>query len=371
MSPILTSARVGGRRRAGWAVTGPKDLMWHNPGKVTTESTDARRQIARYRSLVQVIAALSRHVRTEELLRTMHQQVKALFASSVTLLARPTPEGGWAVQTLESDVITEQWLGPRQDGLLERVVAGRVRLENDLPAYLERERLTVVRVHYRPDLPHTMSWMGVPLRTGTTVLGVLSVQSYALDAFTPEDLEFLELLAVQLGIVMENAELHEQLEREANTDPLTGLLNRRQFVLRMTEALRRPGAVTLAVMDVQQFKRVNDELGHAAGDEVLRGVAETLLDLTAARGQAFRLGGDEFALLLPCGEAQAQEQLGLLLSRLERRALPARPFLNVGLAASQDGESVHDWLRRADSRMYAAKHDHRHLLPLPEQQDAS
>ena len=84
----------------------------------------------------------------------------------------------------------------------------------------------------RPYSPHTMSWMGVPLRTGTTVLGVLSVQSYALDAFTPEDLEFLELLAVQLGIVMENAALHEQLEREANTDPLTGLLNRRAFLAR-------------------------------------------------------------------------------------------------------------------------------------------
>ncbi len=333
---------------------------------MTRERDDIQRQIARYRSLVQVIAALSRHVRTEDLLRTMHRQVQALFASPVTLLARPTPEGGWAVQTLESEVMSEQWLGPRRDGLLERVLSGSLRLENDLPAYLQRERLTVVRVHFRADLPHTLSWMGVPLRAGSEVLGVLSVQSYALDAFTPEDLEFLELLGVQLGIVLENAALHEQLEREANTDPLTGLLNRRQFVTQAQAALERPGAVTLAILDVQEFKRINDELGHAAGDEVLRGVGEALLDLTAARGQAFRLGGDEFALLLPCDEPQAQRQVAALMTAVGQLTLPASPFLNVGLAVGAPQESLHDWLRRADARMYAAKRARTHVLAAQE-----
>ncbi|GGK95355.1 GGDEF domain-containing protein [Deinococcus radiotolerans] len=329
-------------------------------------ATDTHRQIARYRSLVQVIAALSRHVRTEELLRAMHRQVQALFASPVTLLARPTADGGWAVQTLESDSFSEQRLGPRRDGLLERVVTDRMRLENDLPAYLHREGLTVVRVHYRADLPHTMSWMGVPLRAADEVLGVLSVQSYALDAFTPEDLEFLELLGVQLGIVMENAALHEQLQREANTDPLTGLLNRRQFVAQVTAALSVPGPATLAVMDVQKFKRINDELGHAAGDAVLRGVAEAMLALTATRGQAFRLGGDEFALLLPTGVDEAAQQVQVLLDRVAHLTLPARPFLNVGLAACWPQDTAHDWLRRADARMYAAKQGRVHLRPTPE-----
>ncbi|MHA0042752.1 GGDEF domain-containing protein [Deinococcus sp. PEB2-63] len=329
---------------------------------MTTEHADAQRQIARYRSLVQVIAALSRHVRTEELLLTMHHEVQALFASPITLLARRTPEGGWAVQTLEGDVIAEQWLGPRRDGLLERVVTDRVRLENDLPAYLDREGLTVVRVHYRPDLPHTMSWMGVPLRAGGETLGVLSVQSYALDAFTPEDLEFLELLGVQLGIVMENAALHEQLEREANTDPLTGLFNRRQFALRGEAAGHAAGEWTLAVMDVQKFKRINDELGHATGDVVLRGIGEALLDLTATRGEAFRLGGDEFALLLPCTPERAAALLRAGLDGLAGRALPASPFVNVGLAARRAGEPLTEWVRRADRHMYAAKRTRAHLI---------
>ncbi|GGR96306.1 GGDEF domain-containing protein [Deinococcus sedimenti] len=328
--------------------------------------TDATRQIARYRSLVRVIATLSRTAQTEDLLRTMHQQVQALFASPVTLLARPTAGGGWTVQTLESDVISEQWIGPRRDGLLERVVAGRVSLENDLPAYLDREQLTVVRVHYRADLPHTLSWMGVPLRAGGEVLGVLSVQSYTLNAFTPEDLEFMQLLGVQLGIVLENAALHERLQRDANTDPLTGLLNRREFAARGEAALRAPGDWTLAVLDVQDFKRINDEQGHAVGDVVLRGIGEALLDLTAARGQAFRLGGDEFALLLPFGTGRAASQIRTGLDVLSGRVLPARPFLNVGLVACRPGETLTDWLRRADARMYAAKQAGVHLLPAPE-----
>lgn len=329
--------------------------------------TDSTRQIARYRSLVQVIAALSRTARTEDLLRSMHQQVQALFASPVTVLARPTPGGGWSVQTLEIDVISEQWIGPRPDGLLERVVTGRVTLENDLPTYLEREGLTVVRVHYRADLPHTLSWMGVALRAGGEVLGVLSVQSYERDAFTPEDLEFLNLLGVQLGIVLENAALHERLAREANTDPLTGLLNRRQFALRGEEARRTSGEWTLAVLDVQDFKRVNDRLGHAAGDAVLRGIGEALLDLTATRGEAFRLGGDEFALLLPVGPERAAALLRAGLEVLSARDLPDVPFVNVGLAGRRADESLMDWMRRADRHMYAAKRARAHLIMFPEE----
>lgn len=329
---------------------------------MTFSTTDAQRQIARYRSLVQVTAALARHVRTEELLRAMHVQVQALFASPVTLLARLTPGGGWNCQTLESHHTFEQWLGPREDGLLERVLAGRLRLENNLPEYLARERLTVVRVHYRADLPHPLSWMGVPLHVSGEVAGVLSVQSYELNAFTPEDLEFLDLLAVHLGIALENAALHEQLALEASTDPLTGLLNRRQFTLRGEAALRAPGPQALAVLDVQAFKAINDEWGHGVGDAVLRGVADVLLDLTATRGEAFRLGGDEFALLLPGPLEEATARVRDALAGAAGRVWPVVPFLNVGLAAAECGEALSEWVRRADARMYAAKRRRLHLL---------
>ncbi|MFT2721770.1 GGDEF domain-containing protein [Deinococcus sp. A31D244] len=328
-------------------------------------ATDSHRQIARYRSLIQVTAVLSRHVRTDELLRAMHAQVRVLFDTPVTLLALRTPQGGWHCLTLESNNLSEQFIGLRSDGLLERVLEGRLRLENDLPAYLERERLGVVRVHHRSDLPSTLSWMGVPLQAGA-VTGVLSVQSYVLNAFTPEDLEFLELLGVHLSIALENATLHERVEREAHTDPLTGLWNRRRFTERSEAALlgvRRGEPHTLAVMDLQDFKRVNDEFGHDVGDQVLVQVGQMLDRLTLDGGHVFRLGGDEFAALMPSREAEALRGVQDLLDELRDQvwAVPT-PRLNVGLAPAYPDDSVSEWVRRADARMYSAKRQRQQLM---------
>ncbi|GAA0512852.1 sensor domain-containing diguanylate cyclase [Deinococcus depolymerans] len=330
-------------------------------------ASDAQRQIARYRSLVRVTAALSRHVRTDDLLRAMHEQVRLLFDTPITLLARCVPGGGWHCLTLESDNVAEQDIAPRPDGLLERVLRGTLRLENDLPAYLRRESLGIVRLHHRSDLPHTLSWMGVPLHAGE-VTGVLSVQSYAQGAFTPEDLEFLELLGVHLSIALENAALHERVEREAHTDPLTGLWNRRGFGERGEAALRaahRDGArFTLAVMDLQDFKAVNDRFGHAVGDEVLTGLGLLLRRLTGRGAHVFRLGGDEFAVLLPGDSGQARGTLSRWLEDVRGHPWPtaAPPHLNIGLAQAHPGYSMSDWLREADTQMYEAKRRRLHLL---------
>ncbi|WP_158263746.1 GGDEF domain-containing protein [Deinococcus arcticus] len=331
-----------------------------------TSTTDAQRQIARYRSLVQVTAALARHARTPDLLRTMHVEVQRLFAMPVTLLARRTPGGGWHCLTLESHNMAEQVLAPRRDGLLERVLGGTLRLENDLPAYLQREGLGVVRVHYRHDLPHTMSWMGVPLQVGHEDIGVLSVQSYDLHAFGPEDLEFLELLGIHLSVALENAALHEQIEREARTDPLTGLANRRHFTEQVEATLRRTARgepCTLAVLDVQEFKAFNDTYGHLAGDQVLEGLAALLRNLGEG-SSAFRLGGDEFAALLPVDRAGAEAQVDEFLACVAAAPwpVPAAPRVNVGLAPVWPGATLSDWLREADARMYRAKRRRTHRL---------
>ncbi len=341
--------------------------------KVTTHTADAQRQIARYRSLVQVTAALARHARTPDLLRTMHVEVQRLFAMPVTLLARRTPEGGWHCLTLESHNMAEQVLAPRRDGLLERVLGGTLRLENDLPAYLQREGLGVVRVHFRHDLPHTMSWMGVPLQVGGEDVGVLSVQSYDLHAFVPEDLEFLELLGVHLSVALENAALHERIEREARTDPLTGLANRRHFTEQAQATLRRCAhgqPCTLAVVDVQEFKVINDTYGHLAGDQVLVGLAGLLRDLGPG-SHAFRLGGDEFAALLPLPLPRAEAQLDDLLGQVAAAAwpVPQPPRLNVGLAAAWPGATLSEWLREADARMYRAKRRRTPRLLDPEERE--
>lgn len=334
---------------------------------------DLNRQIARYRSLVQVAATLARTVRTEELVHAVHRQARELFSAPMTLMARRAPDGGWFTRTLEGDQIIDERVQPRPDGLLERVLADQLRLENDLEAYLRREGLEVFRLNAAAGRPITRSWMGVPMRPDSAPEAVLSVQSYEPGAFTPEDLEFLELLGIHLSIALENAALHERVEREARTDPLTGLLNRRAFTLhgeaRLPE-VRAGRAVTLAVMDVQDFKRVNDMHGHHIGDEVLSGLGGVLGDLTARAGQTvqgahvFRLGGDEFAALLPCPAGGARAWIRELLEAVGNRdwPIPLAPTVNVGLAEAQANDTLSDWVRRADRSMYAAKRQRVHLL---------
>ena len=331
---------------------------------MTTAPTDLNRQIARYRSLVQVAATLARSVRTEELVQSVHREARTLFTAPVTLLATRTADGGWATRTLEGDTSVSERVQPRDDGLLERVLAGRLRLENDLETYLTRERLTVFRLNAESGRPITRSWMGVPLRPDSAPVSVLSVQSDLPGAFTPEDLEFLELLGVHVSVALENAALHERVEHEARTDPLTGLLNRRAFTSQVGAILSRPHAVTLVVIDVQDFKGINDTHGHQVGDEVLHGLGTALVTLAAGNGHVFRLGGDEFAALLPGSLDAAQGRVQAFLRDVQTRAwpTPGAPYVNAGLAEALPDDTLTDWVRRADHRMYAAKRQRTHLL---------
>ncbi|WP_309572417.1 sensor domain-containing diguanylate cyclase [Deinococcus sp.] len=327
-------------------------------------STDLHRQIARYRALVHVAATLARSVRTEELVRSVHREARTLFTAPLTLLATRTPDGGWATRTLEGDTSVNERVQPRDDGLLERVLDGKLRLENDLEAYLHREQLPVFRLNADSGRPITRSWMGVPLRPDSAPPSVLSVQSDVSGAFTPEDLEFLELLGVHVSVALENAALHERVEHEARTDPLTGLLNRRAFTAQVGAALAGSHAATLVVMDVQDFKVINDTHGHHVGDEVLRGLGAALVALAAGSGHVFRLGGDEFAALLPGDQDAARQRVKVFLSDMQTRAWPTpeAPHVNVGLAGALLDDTLSDWVRRADHRMYAAKRQRVHLL---------
>jgi len=155
------------------------------------------------------------------------------------------------------------------------------------------------------------------------------------------------------------AELN-QLRTAALTDSLTGLGNHRAFL----EELRRQVArstrhneeLALAMIDVDEFKDVNDTWGHAKGDTVLREIARHLSDFTRQEDYAFRIGGDEFAMILPHTNAtvatRAMDQLRVAVSR----ALKDGPTLSVGIAAARHCEGDDSVLRQqADSALYEAK----------------
>lgn len=156
-------------------------------------------------------------------------------------------------------------------------------------------------------------------------------------------------------------EVHRQLRFLANTDVLTRVPNRRHFhelaAQTLAEGARPPCA--LMMFDVDHFKRINDLLGHATGDEALRQVARCLRDSLRSQDVAGRLGGDEFAALLPgTGMDAAMTVAARIVEQLaDRQVAPgiAPLSLSFGIVQMHDGESLDEALRRADQALYEAK----------------
>jgi diguanylate cyclase (GGDEF)-like protein len=157
-----------------------------------------------------------------------------------------------------------------------------------------------------------------------------------------------------------------KLRRMVITDPLTGCRNRRFFdeiIGRELQRHRRHGIpLSLLFVDIDRFKAVNDQLGHEAGDDVLRQVASFLLANIREADYVFRWGGDEFLILLSCNEHEARRR-GAALQRdfansSETASLPAGVGLSIGCAEVRAGhDNVMDLVKVADERMYENKRD--------------
>jgi diguanylate cyclase (GGDEF)-like protein len=195
--------------------------------------------------------------------------------------------------------------------------------------------------------------------------GVLSVQSTRAQDYTSGDVDFLQSLANVLADALERQSTEDDIRHRALHDPLTGLPNRVLFGDRLDQALerlrRRPSLAAILFLDLDQFKLVNDSLGHQLGDELLAGVALRLTQAVRAVDTVARFGGDEFGILLEdvAGEYDA-------IATAERiAALFAKPFVidsrehfvtaSIGIVFAQGGEQSGGLTRDADTAMYRAK----------------
>ena len=192
-------------------------------------------------------------------------------------------------------------------------------------------------------------------------------------SFTEEDLRLLETLTGNVTVALQYdrleqavrqlESLQQELERKALYDSLTQLANRSLFHNRLEHALhsRRPGVCVL-LLDIDEFKAINDSHGHHAGDELLRAVADRLRGCLREGDTAARLGGDEFALLLDRsgGEIDAVTVARRLLEDFEQRIQVAgervRVHVSIGIAVGAPGkDSPDEMLRKADVALYEAK----------------
>lgn len=200
--------------------------------------------------------------------------------------------------------------------------------------------------------------------------GVLGVIAVARDEreFDASERELLAYLAHQAAVSIENVELHEQVQRQAVTDELTGLFNHRRFVEALsaeTERGRRFGhPVGLVMLDLDDFKAVNDTYGHQQGDRVLRCVADLMRDYSREIDSPSRYGGEELAVVLPQtdldGAYRVAERLRTGIEQLDIPLVAGgghmRVTASLGAASLERAEDGPDRLiAAADAALYAAK----------------
>lgn len=210
----------------------------------------------------------------------------------------------------------------------------------------------------------TRNMICVPVRSKEKTLGVLEAINRRDGTFAADDLAILYALANQVGVAIENASLYAQ----ATTDGLTGLHHHKYFELRLKEEMQRAVRyrypLSLLVTDIDFFKKVNDNHGHVAGDEVLKGFAAMLAKNTRDTDIIARYGGEEFAAVLPHTPVERAVQVAeRLRSEVERT-----PFAGIAITVSIGaGEYCHEtmrgddreFVRKVDEALYRAKHNGR------------
>lgn len=235
------------------------------------------------------------------------------------------------------------------------------------------EPMSELELSFKPvTLPPLKNGLILPLYFKREVVGLM-VLANTTHTFERRLLSLLRPMLDTLGTLMHMRRMDQErvaavneLRRLATTDELTGVVNRRVFweaiEQRYDEFMRYQTPVTVAIIDLDHFKRVNDTYGHAAGDEVLREFCRRSKQQLREIDLLGRLGGEEFAILLPYTEAA---DALLALERI-RKAIAAQPFqfddevievtISVGLTELRaEDQKIDDWMARADEALYHAK----------------
>lgn len=211
------------------------------------------------------------------------------------------------------------------------------------------------------------SIIGIPLKVGDTVVGVMNLSRSIVGGFSSSELRLLSLLSDQAAVAISNASLHQMISRQAYSDTLTGLPNRRALDERLEEevlsARRNNYSFAVIMMDLDGFKAVNDTYGHAVGDDVLRMVFGQMARGVRTTDFLARYGGDELTLILSQTELlSAQVVTEKIVEGMKKLKfkLPDGRRLKLGISGGIALYPVHarsgpDLLRAADAALYHAK----------------
>ncbi|MDC7242369.1 MAG: diguanylate cyclase [Spirochaetales bacterium] len=209
------------------------------------------------------------------------------------------------------------------------------------------------------------SWMGIPLIADDSVMGLLSCNKIPPERFSEEDLNLATGIGGFIAIALRNALQHEQIKKLAITDSLTGLRTRRWFYEHGEQLLdlsvRYERKLAVMMLDLDYFKRVNDDFGHKAGDRVLVEVGKILLQNSRKSDLICRYGGEEFAMMLPETDSEGAETIaerireGVEKLNVFDVSRPLTISIGISYSGSTGDESIDHLLDKADKALYMAK----------------
>ncbi len=316
-------------------------------------------------------SSLSEVIELDEILQKIVESSEALTGGSAVLLWRTN--SSYRIYKPDKLIIKEQKVSIKKlkETLLELIRSNKKPLYfSDLAMY-KKKALPLNGVNPK-------SMFVVPLIIEKRVQAMVAVFSSKRDAFNQIQRHLLEVYLYQASESASKAMLHEEIKMMAFTDGLTGLYNHRRFQERLQEELKRADRytepVSLILLDIDHFKKVNDTYGHPAGDAVLKKIAEIIRKAVREIDFPARYGGEEFALIILKSTAREAKKIAeRLRKKVEQTTVKTdtadiNVTLSLGIASyPEDARTREDLIERADQALYRAKQEGRNKTVLYEE----
>lgn len=323
---------------------------------------EIRERLVEIESLKDLLAAINKSLDFNDTIRRIIEH-----------LHRVIPFDSATVQALDGDYLTVignygytaaatkelKFLIRGKDNPSARAIASRRPIicndvEHDFEGFIQVEGEVVVR-----------SWLGIPLVYEGRAIGLFALDSAEQGFYSDQHVRIASNVAEHIAMAIEHARQHTIVKEEARTDKLTGIANRYGLETRGQEifgkAAKEDQPLGVLMIDIDHFKIVNDTHGHSYGDQVLKTIAEGILQSLRNKDYLVRYGGEEFVILLPDTSTRkafiVAERLRERIPLLDVDGKTTCPTVSIGVFSGVPGaqDLMHEFIRRADLALYEAK----------------